>query len=139
MTKRRQTKTVKKARRAAGAKPTPSTEVDPAFAPVVAAFARDRRVGMGRMFSSKAVLNIDGKIFAMYVKGNLVVKLPRSRVDQMVAAGAGRPFDPGHGRLMKEWLTVTGGAGTWIALAREARAFVGGATPTPTPTPTPTR
>ena len=126
MTKRRKTKTVKKARRAAAAKPAPAAEVDPAFAPVVAAFAGDRRVGMGRMFSSKAVLNVDGKIFAMCVKGNLVVKLAKSRVDELVAGGAGRPFDPGHGRLMKEWISVAGGAGAWIDLAREARAFVGG-------------
>jgi hypothetical protein len=124
--KGRKTKTVKKPKGTVGAKPAATGDVDPAFAPVVAAFARDRRVGMGKMFSSKAVLNVDGKIFAMCVKGNLVVKLPKSRVAEMVAVGAGRPFDPGHGRLMKEWISVVGGAGGWIELAREARAFVGG-------------
>jgi len=101
-------------------------ELDPAFAPVVKAFKADRRVGLGKMFSSKAVLNVDGKIFAMCVKGNLVVKLPRARVAEMTAAGVGRPFDPGHGRLMKEWISVAGGAARWVALAREARAFVAG-------------
>jgi hypothetical protein len=32
------------------------------------------------------------------------VKLPRERVDELVEAGAGHRFDPGHGRLMKEWV-----------------------------------
>ena len=100
--------------------------VDPAFAPVVAAFARDRRVGQGRMFSSKSVLNVDGKIFAMFVKGKFVAKLPRARVDEMVKAGVGKPFDPGHGRLMKEWIAVADRKASWVALAKEARAYVGG-------------
>jgi len=101
-------------------------DVDRAFAPVVAAFARDRRVGQGRMFSSKSVLNVDGKIFAMFVKGQFVAKLPKPRVDEMVKAGVGKPFDPGHGRLMKEWIALSGPSATWIALAKEARAYVGG-------------
>jgi hypothetical protein len=121
--------TMKRVRESKPGKPArvaaPPAELDPAFAPVVKAFKADRRVGLGRMFSSKAVLNVDGKIFAMCVKGDLVVKLPRARVEQMTAAGVGRPFDPGHGRLMKEWVSVAAGAAPWVALAREARAFVG--------------
>jgi hypothetical protein len=121
---------MKRVRKPKAAKPsrtaTPPAELDPAFAPVVKAFKADRRVGLGKMFSSKAVLNVDGKIFAMCVKGNLVVKLPKARVEELTAAGVGRPFDPGHGRLMKEWISVAGGAARWVALAREARAFVGG-------------
>ncbi|HEY7372645.1 MAG TPA: hypothetical protein VIF57_10835 [Polyangia bacterium] len=121
---------MKRARKPKPARPpraaAPAAALDPAFLPVVKAFAADRRVGLGKMFSSKAVLNVDGRIFAMCVKGNLVVKLPRARVEEMTAAGVGRPFDPGHGRLMKEWISVAGGAARWVALAREARAFVGG-------------
>ncbi len=37
-------------------------------------------------------------------KGKFVVKLPRQRVDALVATGEGERFDPGHGRLMKEWI-----------------------------------
>jgi hypothetical protein len=48
-------------------------------------------------------LNVGGKLFAMLDGGELVVKLPRQRVEELVAAGTGQPFDPGHGRLMKEW------------------------------------
>lgn len=98
-------------------------QVDPLFAPVVAAFARDRQVKCGRMFSSNSVLNVNGKIFAMLTKGNLVVKLPKQRVDELVQDGCTH-FDPGHGRLMKEWAVVVPGKMNWIELAREAHKFV---------------
>lgn len=72
-----------------------------------------------------SALKVRGKIFAMLVKGRLVVKLPRRRVDALIAAGDGARFDPGHGRLMKEWLSVEPtSAADWLLLAREAMAFV---------------
>jgi predicted HAD superfamily Cof-like phosphohydrolase len=95
------------------------------FARVTRAFADDLKVTFGRLFASDG-LKVDDKIFAMLVRGNLVAKLPRARVDALVAARQGERFDPGHGRLMKEWVVVAPGAGDWLALAREARAFVGG-------------
>jgi TfoX/Sxy family transcriptional regulator of competence genes len=104
----------------------PLGEVPASFAPIVAAFARDPRVSRKRMFSSDAVLNYDGKIFAMLVKGRLVVKLPKARVDELVDRGQGKHFDPGHGRLMKEWLSVETAALPWVDLAREALAFAKG-------------
>jgi hypothetical protein len=117
MAKAKQTTTKKKV--AADA-----VEIDPAFAPVVAAFARDRDVGLGRMFSSKSVLNVKGKIFAMFVRGKFVAKLPKARVSELVDSGAGDFFDPGHGRLMKEWVAIADDSLPWVELAREARAFV---------------
>ena len=99
-------------------------DVDPRFAPVVAAFAKDRRVSQKRMFSSHNVLNVDGKIFAMLVKDKIVVKLPRQRVDELVSARKGGYFDPGHGRLMKEWVAVEAGRVNWVDLATEAYHFV---------------
>ena len=78
-----------------------------------------------RRFGSTA-LKVDGKIFAMLVKGTVVVKLPRQRVDALIAAGAGERFDSGHGRAMKEWVTLSTTSGDdWLLLAREALAFVG--------------
>lgn len=46
-------------------------------------------------------LRVSGKIFAMLVKGELVVKLPKDRVDSLTSTGVGHNFDPGHRRLMK--------------------------------------
>src|SRR5947209_4494557 len=57
-------------------------------------------------FGSSA-LKVHNKIFAMLVEGRLVVKLPKHRVDALIASGAGERFDPRHdGRLMKEWVTI---------------------------------
>ena len=53
-----------------------------------------------------------------------MVKLPKERVGALVAAGKGEYFDPGHGRLMKEWLAVEAGRVSWLELAREAYDFV---------------
>lgn len=71
-------------------------------------------------------LKVHDKIFAMLVRGKLVVKLPKSRVDALIASGEGEHFDPRHdGRLMKEWLVLeTVSDERWLALAREAMEFV---------------
>lgn len=81
--------------------------------------------GSGRGFGSSE-LKIHNKIFAMLVKGRLVVKLPKSRVDELEAAGLGERFDPRRdGRVMKEWICVEQTfEGGWSALAREAMEFV---------------
>ena len=81
--------------------------------------------GGGKGFGSQA-LKVKNKIFAMLSSRNeFVVKLPRQRVDDLVESGAGRRFDPGHGRLMKEWLVVEASPKRWLTLALEALEFVG--------------
>ena len=88
------------------------------------AFASDRRVTSGRMMASLG-LKVDGKIFAMLVRGSLVVKLPGARVAELVDTGVGRPFDPRrNGRLMKEWVVLEGSEPPWLDVAREAYRFV---------------
>jgi hypothetical protein len=82
-------------------------------------------VTAGTGFGRSEGLRISGKIFAMLVKGELVVKLPKGRVEQLSASGTGHPFDPGHGRLMKEWVSVAPSASRrWRVLVEEARGFV---------------
>lgn len=80
----------------------------------------------GKGFGSSG-LRVGGRIFAMLSsRGDFVVKLPRRRVDELVSSGDGDRFDPGHGRLMKEWLALRAGSSLdWLSLAREAMAFVG--------------
>jgi hypothetical protein len=115
----------KAAKKASKKKPLAGAPVPPSFAPVVSAFAGDRTVSRRRMFSSENVLSVNGKIFAMLGRGSsLVVKLPKARVDELVNAGKGKPFDPSHGRLMKEWVAVEAGAASWVALAEEAHRYV---------------
>ena len=64
------------------------------------------------------------KIFAMLVRGRLVVKLPADRVDDLVTAGEGVRFDANKGTPMREWLSLDPGSGLeWLPLAREALDF----------------
>ena len=80
--------------------------------------------GPQRAFGSTS-LKTGGKIFAMLVKDRLVVKLPAARVSELVEDGVGERFDPGHGRIQKEWLAVYGDdPDAWRELATESEAFV---------------
>jgi hypothetical protein len=105
---------------------TDEGQVSPAFAPVAEAFAGDPRVTSGKMMASFG-LKVNGKIFAMDLRGRFVAKLPRARVDELTGSGMGLRFEPGPGRVMKEWVAVEPGAGDWVELAKEAYRFVGDA------------
>src|SRR5215467_7335174 len=111
----------KKAKKKAGK--TEAPEIDPRFAPVVRAFSRVLGVKTRKLFSSYG-LKAKGKIFAMYGKGKIMVKLPRERVNELVEAKRGERFDPGQGRLMKEWVALKDGESGWVELAWEAYEFV---------------
>jgi len=80
----------------------------------------------GRGFGSSAP-RIEGRIFAMLSsRSEFVVKLPRKRVDELIASGDGLPFDAGKGRPMKEWVVIRPTSSLdWTSLAEEALAFVG--------------
>ena len=71
-------------------------------------------------------LRIHKKIVAMLVKDKLVVKLPKLRVDALLASGYGERFDPRRdGKLMKEWIALEPTfQEEWLSLAKEAMEFV---------------
>ena len=65
-----------------------------------------------------------GKIFAMLVRGSLVLKLPADRVTVLIAAGEGVAFDANKGTAMREWFSVAADSGLdWLSLATEALEF----------------
>jgi hypothetical protein len=79
----------------------------------------------GRGFGRSA-LRCRGRIFAMLVRGALVVKLPADRVAALVAAGHGAHFDANKGTPMREWFAADpNSAISWSDLAAEALAFAG--------------
>jgi hypothetical protein len=72
----------------------------------------------------RSALRFQGRIFAMLVRGRLVVKLSAGRVDALVEAGDGVHFDANKGTPMREWLSLDPASGQdWLALAREALDF----------------
>ena len=55
-------------------------------------------VTAGTGFGKAVGLRISGKIFAFPKDGELIIKLPSSRVAELIESGAGRPWGgaPGH-------------------------------------------
>ncbi len=97
---------------------------DKAFGQVMAALRRDPRVREAKMFGARG-LKVGEKYFAMLYKGQLVVKLPAERVAALVSSGDGTYFEPGHGRVMKEWIAFGPELGArWPRLAEESKTFV---------------
>ena len=72
----------------------------------------------------RSALRWENKIFAMLVRGRLVLKLPADRVDALVGGGDGVHFDANKGTPMKEWFSLDPESGlAWLPLAQEALDF----------------
>ena len=70
-------------------------------------------------------LRVSGAFFAScdHRSGDLIVKLPRDRVQQLTATGAGKPFAPA-GKTFREWVVIGDrDPARWTTLIDEARAF----------------
>ena len=103
--------------------------LDPSFAAIASAFGDKQEVTQGMMMASYG-LKVKGKIFAMYGRDQFVVKLPKLRVDELVSGGKGKHFEPGPGRVMKEWIAFKGEKQNWMRYAQEAYDFVKAGTKT---------
>ena len=71
-------------------------------------------------------LRINGQFFASVEpkSGHLVVKLPATRVQEMIDIGIGQPFAPA-GRKFREWVLVADrDTNHWEELLAEAHSFV---------------
>jgi hypothetical protein len=64
------------------------------------------------------------KMFAMFNKGNYVVKLPKEEVEELINSGEGQPYDPGNGRIMREWIIIPNKhSDKWMEYALAAKKF----------------
>jgi hypothetical protein len=86
-------------------------------------FLAEPDVDVRTAFASPA-LRVGGKIFAMLIRGELVLKLPAQRCAALVADGRATAFEAG-GRTMREWVALGGvEPAEWQDLAEEAQDFV---------------
>jgi hypothetical protein len=88
--------------------------------------AADPRVVEGTIMNGRC-LRVGDEFLALvdYKDSGLVVKLPRGRVAELVAAGLGQPFAPA-GRVFREWVSVPSpDRALWRELLQEGIAFVG--------------
>ncbi len=85
------------------------------------------RVEEGTMMGHHCLRASQGGGFVATVErssGDLVAKLPRPRVAELIEAGVGRPFAPA-GKIFREWVAI--GAehvARWEPLVRESIEFV---------------
>ena len=72
----------------------------------------------------RGAVRFQKKIFVMFVRGRLVLKLPAARVDELVAADEGARFDANKGTPMREWFSLNPESVLpWPPLATEALEF----------------
>ena len=84
----------------------------------------------GTMMGSRC-LRVGGEFTGMIhsKNGELILKLPRERVDELVAAGMTEAFAP-NGRVFKEWTLVPrSDRRSWKKLIAEAVQFAEGSLP----------
>ena len=83
------------------------------------------QVEEGTIMGGRCV-RVAGEFLALvdYKGSGLVVKLPRERVDQLIADGIGSQFAPA-GKVFREWVSIPeADSRQWAALLREGIAFV---------------
>lgn len=88
--------------------------------------ATEPRLVEGTIMNSRC-LRVDDEFLALvdYKGSGLVVKLPKTRVAELIDSGVGQPFGPG-GRAFSEWVSIPKvGRQRWRSLLREGIAFVG--------------
>lgn len=67
------------------------------------------------------------KMFIMFYKGDLVIKLSPERIKKLINSKEGIPFDPGTGKLMKDRVLISRSKkNLWITLSEESKKYVMG-------------
>jgi len=66
-----------------------------------------------------------GKMFAMFYKGDLLLKFNPERITELIESGEGLPYDPGTGKAMKDRILIPGiKSNTWLKLTKESLEYV---------------
>jgi hypothetical protein len=72
-------------------------------------------------------IKLGSKMFVMFHKGQLLVKLDPKRVQEVIASGEGLPHDPGTGKPMKNRVLIPDtNKALWIAYCEESRQHEAG-------------
>lgn len=104
-------------------KPTPSEAL---FWDLVYALREhDDRIEEGTIIGGRCA-RVSGEFLGLvnYKGSGMVVKLPRDRVDELIAEGVGQPFAPA-GKVFREWVAIPKpDRRRWAKLLGEAVSFV---------------
>ena len=98
-------------------------EVDP-YAELRAHFSRDKDVVVNSGRGAQGIKYND-KMFIMFYKGDLVVKLSPDRIKELINNHTGEPFDPGTGKPMKDRILLKANKkDCWIKISEESKKYV---------------
>ena len=71
-------------------------------------------------------MKLGKEMFAMFYKGDLLLKFAPERVAELVASGEGQAFDPGTGAPMPDRVLIpVARQDAWISLSEESRRSAG--------------
>lgn len=105
----------------------PHSEATDFFWDLAEPFLADPDTSIGTLMGFPC-LRVRNAFFATcdHRSGDLIVKVPESRVAELIGSGGGQPFAPA-GRTFREWVLVADrDPDRWEALLHEARHFAGG-------------
>ena len=70
-------------------------------------------------------IKYNNKMFVMFYKGDLVVKLAPDRIKELINKNIGEPFDPGTGKLVKNRMLLRfTKKDHWIRISEESKKYV---------------
>ena len=89
-------------------------------------FANDDKVVVNSGKGAQGI-KYNKKMFIMFYKGDLVIKLSPKRIKQLIDSEDGLPFDPGTGKPMKGRVLINRSKkNLWITLSEESKKYVMG-------------
>jgi hypothetical protein len=65
------------------------------------------------------------KMFIMFHKGNLLIKMSPDRIQELIGSGNGQAFDPGTGKVMKDRILIPRSQkDLWISFCEESKRYI---------------
>ena len=99
---------------------------DDKYAELKIHFSRDKDVVVNSGRGAQGI-KYNNKMFIMFYKGDLVVKLAPNRIKELINNRIGEPFDPGIGKPMKDRVLLRiSKKEQWIKLSEESKKYVMG-------------
>ena len=70
-------------------------------------------------------IKYNNKMFIMFNKGDLLIKLSPERIKELIDEGIGEAYDPGTGKVMKDRISIPfSRKDLWLSLCEESKKYV---------------
>ena len=87
-------------------------------------FAGDKQIVVNAGKGAQGI-KYNNKMFIMFSKGDLLIKLSPQRIQQLIEEKVGIAYDPGTGKVMKDRVLIPFSQNKlWISLCEESKAYI---------------